>query len=239
MSYELVSVIAPVYRQADHVADVVRGFESALAKLPVAHELIVVVNGPADGTLEECRRLEADLPSLKTIQSGTGWGRAVQRGLAEASGDLICFTNSARTAADDLLLMILYALAHNGVIIKASRKTRDNWKRRLGSLIYNLECRALFDLSYFDVNGTPKVFPRECWRLLTLSRHDDLIDVEFNAVCRNAGYPMLEVPIIATRRHGGQSTTNYRSALKMYGGAIRLRRSLRKDPQWQPSQSER
>ena len=45
-------------------------------------------------------------------------------------------------------------------VIKASRKIRENWKRRLGSLLYNLECRALFDLPYWDINGTPKVFGR-------------------------------------------------------------------------------
>ena len=44
--------------------------------------------------------------------------------------------------------------------MKANRKIRDNWRRRLGSLLYNLECRALFDLANWDINGTPKVFPR-------------------------------------------------------------------------------
>ena len=33
---------------------------------------------------------------------------------------------------------------------------------------------------------------------------------------------MIEVPILATVRHGGRSTTGYRSALRMYVGAYRL-----------------
>jgi hypothetical protein len=87
-----------------------------------------------------------------------------------------------------------------------------------------LECRALFDLPYWDVNGTPKVFGRHLSRLLDLTRTDDLIDLEFNAICRAEGYPMIEVPIFSTTRHSGRSTTNLRSAYNMYAGALEMRR---------------
>jgi hypothetical protein len=126
--------------------------------------------------------------------------------------------------------MLLYAVAHPDVVIKANRKIRENWKRRLGSLLYNLECRVLFDLACWDINGTPKVFPRVFDKLLALSRDDDLIDAEFNAICRRENYRMLEVPIFSHRRHGGTSTTNYRSALRMYRGAYQMRRSMRWEP---------
>jgi hypothetical protein len=111
-------------------------------------------------------------------------------------------------------------------VLKANRKIRDNWRRRLGSLIYNLECRALFDLPIWDINGTPKVFPREFGALLELERDDDLIDLEFAWVCKREDYPILEVPLLATQRHGGRSTTNYGSALRMYVGAWRLKQDV-------------
>jgi hypothetical protein len=80
----------------------------------------------------------------------------------------------------------------------------------------------LFDLACWDVNGTPKVFPRSCSRLLSLTREDDLIDLEFNVVARDARYPLIEMPIVATTRHGGRSTTNLRAAARMYWGAVRF-----------------
>jgi hypothetical protein len=146
----------------------------------------------------------------------------VRLGLGAARGDLLCYTNSARTTAEDLLLFVLYARSHPDVVLKANRKIRERWTRRLGSLVYNLECRVLFDLSNWDVNGTPKIFPRTFGRLLALSRDDDLIDAEFSMICRREGYPMLEVPIFSSRRHGGRSTTTLRSAVRMYWGAYRL-----------------
>ena len=124
----------------------------------------------------------------------------------------------------DLVLLLTYALVFDDAVIKANRKIRESWRRRLGSLLYNLECRALFDLSCWDINGTPKVFHRKYHRLLELTRNDDLIDLEFLATCRAEDYPLLEVPIFSHRRHGGQSTTRWRSALRMYWGAWQMSR---------------
>ena len=92
---------------------------------------------------------------------------------------MLCYTNSARTAPQDLALLLLYANINVDKVIKANRKIRESTFRRMGSLFYNLECRALFDLPYWDINGTPKVFPRKYSRLLELTRDDDMIDLEF------------------------------------------------------------
>ena len=224
----LISVILPVYNQADHVGGVVNEFERSLTRLPVPHELLLVVNGSRDGSLETCRQLEAQLPTVRVLHSERGgWGLAVRMGIDSARGDLLCYSNLARTSAEDLTLLLLYATVHPGVVIKANRKIRDSVYRRLGSLLYNLECRALFDLSYWDINGTPKVFPRSLDALLHLSRDDDLVDAEFNIACRRENYTVLEVPIFSNERHGGDTTTNHWTALKLYWGAVRLWRSLR------------
>lgn len=226
MSVQLASVVLPVYNQADHIEQVLEDFASTLSELHFPFELLPVVNGRRkDRSLEICRELESRSSVIRTmcIEQG-GWGHAVRAGLAGAKGDLLCYTNSARTTGKDLLLLLLYGSVHKDSVVKASRKIRENWKRRFGSLIYNLECRALFDLPYWDVNGTPKVFGRHLSRLLDLTRTDDLIDLEFNAICRAEGYPMIEVPIFSTTRHSGRSTTNLRSAYNMYAGALEMRR---------------
>jgi glycosyltransferase involved in cell wall biosynthesis len=220
---ELVSIILPVYNQADHIADIVQDYEQALSNLHKPYELLLVVNGCRDNSLEICNELAKQHPTIRVIFSEKGgWGLAVKLGIKEAKGDLLCYTNSARTNARDLLLCVVYAITNPGVVIKANRRIRDNWRRRLGSLLYNLECRLLFDLAYWDVNGTPKVFPRSDAKLLELTSNDDMIDAEFNAVCRAEDYHMLEVPIFAKGRHGGRSTTKMKSAIRMYVGAYRL-----------------
>ncbi len=225
MSQELISIVLPVHNQADHLAALVDEYETALTKLPSPHELVLVANNCRDNTWEICQRLSAKYPTVRAIHTPRGgWGLAVKLGLCEAQGDLLCYTNSARTTSQDLMLLLLYATVYPQAVVKANRKIRESWRRRLGSLLYNLECRALFDLAVWDVNGTPKVFHRRFTKLTALTRDDDLIDAEFVALCRREGYPVLEVPVFSTRRHSGKSTTGYLSAVKMYLGAWNLRR---------------
>ncbi len=88
-------------------------------------------------------------------------------------------------------------------VIKATRLGRSGL-RKIGSALYNRECRLLHKVPCLDVNGTPKLFPRSFDRLLELTRDDDLIDLEFLMICRREGYPVEEIPIVAGRRHGGE-----------------------------------
>lgn len=230
MSANLVSIVLPVYRQADHIAGVVDAYVTALQAAGMAYEILLVVNGPEDGSWEACEKLAATRAGVRALRSDpAGWGNAVRTGLRASIGDPVCYTNSARTTAADLVRIASYGLANPDTVVKATRKLRASVMRRLGSLVYNLECRALFNLHYWDINGTPKVFPRRFGKLFELQRTDDLIDLEFCVVCRREGYGMLDVPVPAQPRHGGRSTTRLASAWHMYAGAWQLWRQWRRD----------
>ncbi|MEW5868243.1 MAG: glycosyltransferase [Chloroflexota bacterium] len=229
MSYQLISIILPVYNQGDHIQAVVESYENALSHLSCPHENLLIVNNCRDNSLEVCQSLAERLTNTRLLHSQQGgWGLAVKLGLKKSRGDLLCYTNSARTVAPDLQLALLYAIANPNTVIKANRKIRENYVRLFGSLLYNLECRLLFDLPYWDINGTPKVFPRAYEKLLGLTRDDDLIDVEFNVICRRNNYPVLEVPILSTQRRSGKSTTGMQSAMRMYLGVLKMWRTVRK-----------
>ena len=225
---QLVSVVLPIWNQADQIDAMVEDYSSRLGELGCGFELLLVVNGPDDGSLVACERAAARCQAVRVLSTpSAGWGRAVRMGVNAARGDLLCYTNSARTRGIDLVKMIQYAITNPGTVVKATRRLRDGLVRRAGSLLFNAECRLLFDLSIWDINATPKVFPRTLSRLLTLVSEDDLYDAEFVWVCRQAGYPMLEVPIEFTARRGGLSSTTWRSAVRLYWGALQLHRSGR------------
>jgi glycosyltransferase involved in cell wall biosynthesis len=222
------SIVLPVHNQADHIAAVVRGHLAVLEHLWPRHEVLLVTNGCRDASVEVCVELAAGHPGVRTLDlEQGGWGRAVAAGLDQARGDVLCYANSARTTAETLALMLSYARAYPDIALKANRRLRESAYRRLGSLLYNLEARALFDLAVWDINGTPKVFPRRFDRLLDLGRQDDLIDLEWVVTCQRAGYPIIEVPILSTVRYGGTSTMRLTAAWRMYRGAFDLRRELR------------
>jgi glycosyltransferase involved in cell wall biosynthesis len=201
---------------------VVTEFERALNVLNCMYELILVSNACCDESPIICERLARSSERVFAINTATaGWGRAVRLGLAEARGSVVGYTNSARTTGDQLAALILQSLIHPTYVVKATRVGRYGL-RKLGSTLYNWQSRRLFHLTTSDVNGTPKFFPRHFMSLFQLSRDDDLIDLEFLRVCRNQGYPVLEVPIFAGKRHGGESTTRLGTALRLYIGACRM-----------------
>ena len=228
MSHKFISLVLPVYKQADHIGDVVREYETSLSQ--TLHETILVVNGGGDKSLDVCRALEVQYETVRaTYSQQKGWGRAVRLGLKAAKGDVLCYTNAARTRPSDLKNFIHAALDNPAMVVKAKRYRRRPLKRKLGSLLYNLECRALFALPTWDVNGTPKVFRHDVYTAINLQSDDGLIDLEFNIKCKRLGVPMLEIPIDSRDRHGGSSTTDYRSALRMYRGAFKMWRIMQKN----------
>jgi glycosyltransferase involved in cell wall biosynthesis len=222
-----VSVVLPVYNQADHIEEIVKSYLAVLDGLKHSIEIMLVVNASRDRSLDRCRALErADNRVTVLHEEKGGWGRAVRAGLDAASGQILCYTNSARTSPYTLALHIMLAAANPNLIIKANRRLRYPFVRRIGSVLYNFECRSLFDLPVWDVNGTPKLFGRNLLNRLSLTENEDLIDLEFIVRCKQLGLQILEVPIVSSVRHGGESTTNFASAFKMYWGAFRMRRSV-------------
>ncbi len=234
-SQRSLSVILPLYLQAGQVDAMLPELYAAVADLSGHVEIVVVPNGPDDGTVERCRTLGEHHPWLVVLdRQAPGWGAAVAAGLRAARGDVLCYTNAARTRPTDLRTAVSLALLNPDTAVKAVRRTRDAWHRRFGSVIYNLEVRALFGLASWDVNGTPKVFPRQFGELLELNEHGDLIDVEWLIAVAQNRRQLLEFPLLSTDRRGGRSTTRWKSALVMYVGALRLHRHRRrshKDPQ--------
>ena len=222
------TIVLPVHNQDEHIESTVRAYVAKLRELPTEHEVILVTNACTDNSVAVCGSLAEREEMIRHIDLAEGgWGRAVKVGLDAAAGDVLCYTNSARTTPEMLTLMLAYGFAYPDAVLKANRRIRASFQRRLGSLLYNLECRMLFDLATWDINGTPKVFPRSFARLLELRSDDDMIDAEFVVTCKREDYPIVEVPILATVRHGGRSTTNYGSAMRMYVGAYKMHRRLR------------
>lgn len=219
------SLVLPFHDQADHVAVVVRAFLAELAKLDRRCELVLVPNGCRDASPEICAELAARHPQeiqVVALERG-GWGRAVNAGLEAARGELLGYTNSARTTPATAMMMLAYAFAYPDVMLKATRRSREGVGRKLGSVVYNFECRRLFDLATWDVDGTPKLFPRTFRHLLQIDSDSELFDLEVLRACRYAGYPVIEVPVQASDRFGGRSTTRWRTAARMLWGAYRLR----------------
>jgi hypothetical protein len=216
------SVIIPVLGTTIGLADAIGDYGRELGSLEGPFEIVLVPGRPQTGECDQLVRTY-DWARVRTA-GGPGWGRSVRDGLELASGEILGYTNWKRTSAAVLLQMLRYASSSPELVLRANRRTRDTRVQRLGSLLFNLECRALLGITAWDVNGTPKVFPRNYTRLLALTREDDLLDAEFALVCEREGYQVAEIPVDAPPRPGHGAGVDYRNAVLMYLRVFGLRR---------------
>jgi glycosyltransferase involved in cell wall biosynthesis len=216
----LVSLVLPCRNQADHIGRVLDGYLLALEGAGQPFEL-VVVNASTDGTLEIAERLGCSDSRIRVVANPLGgWGRSVRAGLAAARGDILAYTNTARTDPKTIPEFVRLYLKTGAGIVKARREARHAPLRELGSMLYNLEAKLCFRVSCRDVNGTPKVFSRALHESAHLTADGDLLDLELMRHVAMLGLPVVELPIRGFARHGGKSSTTLKSAWKMYTGAL-------------------
>jgi glycosyltransferase involved in cell wall biosynthesis len=218
-----ISVILPFRNQADHLAPLMRKYLGEFQPQPWTFELVLVPNACTDDSVRLCRELQSADPRIRVVENPRGgWGLSVRCGLDAARGRFLCYTNSARTEPAQIPAAFERLRRLPSALVKIVRRGRGNFLREFGSFLYNLECRALFRLGCRDVNGTPKIFPRELLDRVRLTSDGDLLDLEILAKARRQGWRIVEIPVEGWKRHGGKSSTNFKSAGRMYAGALNL-----------------
>lgn len=85
----MVSIIIPVYNGEKYIRDIV---DNILQLKYSSYEIIFVNDGSKDGTSQVLEEVQAKIPSIKVIhQENKGVCAARNEGLANASGEYICF----------------------------------------------------------------------------------------------------------------------------------------------------
>jgi len=85
------SIVVPLYNEADSVTPLYRGIKDALAPLGLRHEILFVDDGSRDGTFEVASRLAAADPQLRVIRFRKNYGQtpAMVAGIEHAGGEVI------------------------------------------------------------------------------------------------------------------------------------------------------
>lgn len=218
----LFSIVFPVMNQADHIESVILSYHRELTKQKFSFELIAVVNCTKDNSFEICKKVTKELPNVSAYElKGCGFGLGILHGLKKSRGKYLCWVSSARTYPDELAKCLKKFLANQEVIINGARKKRDRFLRSLGALIYDLTCKLVFNISSSDINGIPKVFSRKTYEKLDLQFTDSMIDLELHEKAKRLNIPVIEIPIYKNIRHGGGSTSNFKTIFRLMKEVIR------------------
>ena len=111
-----VSVVFPAYNEAENIRKAIEDFS-----IPgVVDEVVVVDNNSKDGTVDEARKTSARI----VHESKQGYGNALQRGMREATGDLIVLAEPDGTfVGKDVLKLLAYS--EDFEMVCGTRTTRE------------------------------------------------------------------------------------------------------------------
>jgi glycosyltransferase involved in cell wall biosynthesis len=219
----------PCYNEEAIVAQTVTRLLQSFERAAIPIEIITVDNGSRDRTLAVLDALSEKHPEIVVarVTENIGYGNGVLAGLPHCSAPWVgIIPADGQVDADDTVRLYDDAVATGEVVLaKARRRFRmDGLQRKLVSMIYNLFFRLLFPrIESLDINGLPKIMPREVIERLALTSRQWLLDPEIMIRAHLLGVRVLEYNVFARTRGSGVSHVKPSTCWEFVTGILRLR----------------
>ncbi len=223
------SLVMPCFNEEAIVAQTVRRLLQAFDRAEIPLELIAVDNGSSDATGAILREL-ADAHNgirIHRVDVNIGYGNGVLAGLPLCRAPWVgIIPADGQVDAEDTVRLFEDALATGEVVLaKARRRFRmDGLQRKVVSIGYNVFFRLLFPgVASLDINGLPKLMPREVMERLALTSRQWLLDPEIMVRAHFLGVRVLEYNVFARMRGSGMSHVKPSTCLEFVRGVLRFR----------------
>ena len=220
-------LILPTFNEADNLENMVRSALPRLAEASPQHHILVVDDNSPDGTGRIADRLAEELDEVEVLHrpGKHGLGRAYLAGFARAldSGADLLMEMDCDFSHDPADLPRLIRAADEADLVLGSRYVPgggvERWGlvRRALSRGGSLYAQVLLGLPVRDLTGGFKCFRRPVLETLDLDGiaadgYGFQIEMTYRAV--QAGFRVVEVPIVFRDRRVGQSKMSARIALE-------------------------
>ena len=238
------SFIMPCYNEEEVIGYTIPRFIAAFRKAGYGLELITVDNGSRDRTGELIRELMTAHPEIVPcrVEVNEGYGNGVLAAIPLARGPWVgIIPCDGQVDAEDVVLLYEAARATNGrVVAKVRRRFRmDGLKRKLISTGYQLFVRVLWPrLGTIDVNGSPKILPRDVLTRMGLESKGWLLDPELMVKAQYANLRVLELNVFARMRGAGVSHVRASTCWEFISTLLGARFSGRWRPRSEASASD-
>jgi glycosyltransferase involved in cell wall biosynthesis len=227
------SIVMPCYNEESAIGYTIPKLATAFEKAGYRLELVAVDNGSRDRTGEVLRELAVKYPSVTPhrVEVNEGYGNGILRGIAVARAPWIgMIPADGQVDAEDVVRLYEAAVAAGRpVLAKARRRFRmDGLARKIVSISYNLFVRLLWPkLESLDINGTPKLLPRQYLLDMQLESKDWFLDPEIMVKAHYLGLPVLEFNVFGRLRGSGLSHVRAGTCWEFFRNLVVFRFSRR------------
>ena len=203
------SVVIPAYNEADRIAHTLSRLHAYFAAAAYGYEILVVVDGPTDSTLDILKQTSGKIPHLRILSRpiNRGKGYSVKQGMLKAAGEVRLFCD-ADNSTDIAHFDKMKPLLDQGYdVIIGSRDAKDvpgakqivpqpRFKRLLGQVgnlfVQLVAVRGIWDtqcgFKAFRSDAAEKIFSRtliDGWGF----------DIEVLALARELKYRIGIIPV--------------------------------------------
>lgn len=199
-----ISLVIPAYKQEKTIRKDIINIERALEVLEMSYELIVVIDGKLDKTLQEVKSLKISNIKVVQLDKNYGKGYAVRKGVDRASGDIIGFLDAGMDIDPSGIQMLLnHMVWYDADIIVGSKlhpvsQVEYPLFRKVLSWGYRTFTHLLFGFKIRDTQVGMKLFKKKVAKDV-FSRSlvkDFAFDVEVLALAYSLGYKKIyEAPV--------------------------------------------
>jgi len=208
----LLSVVIPARDEAGCIAATVEHLHLELRLHGIPHEIVVVDDGSSDQTWLILQSTAERIPSLVPVHNPGphGFGRAIQKGLATATGDatVIMMADESDDCRDVVrywnVLNEGYDCVFGSRFMKRGGTIDYPWIKWVLNRFANLFIRVLFGIRLNDTTNAFKAYRREVIEgcMPILSPHFNItVELPLKAIVR--GYSWTVIPITWRNRRTG------------------------------------
>ena len=202
------SIIVPAYCEAGNILATLENVTSALAALPIAHEILVIDDGSTDETAALVSANASRFPAVRLLLNGRnmGFGWTYRRGVAEASCDHIVMVHGDNAWGAETLREFFSHTGDADVIIGYTRRMWKSrpWNRTLASKTFTLMVNAITGRRLKYYNGL-QIHPAGVLKSLTIQSTGFGFQAEVLAKSLRLTGTYLEVPMDLMERQQGES----------------------------------
>jgi len=232
------SLVIPAFNEQHRIADSLYSIKDYLSKQSYCSEIIVVDDGSDDLTTEIIKFIDIYGREIHEHEEGVlienvknvGKGYSIARGLMQASGEIILFTDADMSTPIAEIEKLLPYFKKDFDVVIGSRALEDSivekkpWYRNLMSWLFNRAVRLISVDGIQDTQCGFKAYRREAAQII--AHHQSIygfcFDVEHLYIAKKYSFRIKEVAI-AWQHQDGSTVDPTRDSLRMFIDLIRIR----------------
>jgi glycosyltransferase involved in cell wall biosynthesis len=207
-----VSIVIPLYNEAENLRPLFDAIRNAFLKLPISYEVIFVDDGSTDGGYEILKKMREEDPCIRLVRFRYNYGQTAGQdaGFKVARGSIIVTMDAdLQNDPQDIPEMLSYLRDYD--LVTGWRKRReDPWLRRVSSKMANAIRNWVSHETIADSGCTLRAFKRECLKDIKLYKgmHRFL-----PTLFKMEGFKVCEVEVLHHPRIYGKSKYNIRNRI--------------------------